>query len=184
MHVPDGTAVELIAATDAFIERIRTMTDTAWGLPPASGKWSPAQVAEHLFLALTAFSNELEQGPPVTPATFAPARPEYRDRILPRILRGGWFPAGAESPPSAVPTGRFPDMASSIRELRTALDSFVAAVAQATSTDASRHVRHPYFGALSVPELVTVLAEHTNHHAAALPEVAPMDTNREQPPPI
>ena len=46
---------------------------------------------------------------------------------------------------------------------------FDRATRAAYDVDPVRFVRHPYFGALTLPELAIVLTEHTRHHTRNLP---------------
>ena len=157
-------------AIERFVECARRVPDAEWLTPRAAGKWPPAQEAMHLVLTYRAYTAEARNGPSVTPETFVARNPKLRTEVLPRILAGDWFPSGAVSPAVAQPDDAPREKEDVLHDLIKYGREFASAVVEAAAKDPARFVRHPYFGALSLHELVIVLAEHAHHHRKHLPE--------------
>ena len=154
-------------AVAAFIARARRIPPALAGSPRAPGKWSPIEETRHLALTYREFTAVFGGG-----AEFALLVPpekaaHYHSSALPRILAGNWFPSGATAPERVQPEGSPQSMATALVELQAEADRFHAAVLTA-SADTTRRWTHPYFGAMSLPDLVDLLTEHANHHARFL----------------
>jgi hypothetical protein len=158
------------AAVVAFLASAATTDSDAWTRPTAEGKWSPAQVAEHLFLAVQAVKGELEQGSPMRFVLPAWKRFLLRRAVLPRLLATGRFPAGARAPREIRPSLPTTSREEALRRLESAAAEFEAACRQAPRVEKLR-LGHPYFGALPATDLIRILAWHTLHHRAQLPGV-------------
>ena len=139
----------------------------AWSRPLAPGRWSPAEIAEHLVIAYDPPMAELSGG-----SGFAIRAPWWKRRalrwaFLPGILNGG-FPAGAPAPREIRPkrAAASPDEAS--RALCANAERFLSAL---TGERTQRRVRltHPYFGKLRPTQIVMLLTSHALHHRRQLP---------------
>ncbi len=161
---------EHAAVVAELLRRAEGLGPEAWRRPRAPGKWSAGQEVRHLALAYAGFAGELRDGPDVTPETFAERIPGIRESALPRIRAGGWFPAGGRSPRSAVPPEEPGEKEEVLAALRQGVASYEAEWLTAASQNSGRHVRHPFFGALTLEEHYRVAIEHTRHHTGALPE--------------
>lgn len=141
----------------------------AWPAEPAPGKWSPAQVTEHVLLSYEALFRELLEGAPMRLRTTWWQRVFLRAVFLPRILRTGRIPAGVRAPRELRPgAGLEPlDQASSIAKLRA---SARRADEELATRGGSVRVTHPYFGALEGLDVLRFFAIHTAHHAEQLPK--------------
>jgi hypothetical protein len=173
---PDDARSELAAALAEHRAAVREFSDRAtrvapglWTRPPAPEKWSPAEVAEHLRLALEALGRQLSGGAAMRPMVPGWTRWLLRWQVLPRILGGGWFPGGARAPREARPRDPDADPAVAMRRLSEELARFETACRAA---DPKTRVTHPYFGPVPLRELNRLLAAHARHHAGQLPAVA------------
>ena len=92
----------------------------------------------------------------------------YQRTVLPRILAGNWFPSGAAAPERVQPDDRGLTLPNALDQLQTAADEFHAACQAAAAADSEKSWAHPYFGPISLPDLVDLLTEHANHHARFL----------------
>lgn len=135
-----------------------------WTTPRAEGKWSPAEVLEHVSLAYHVMSNELAGGPPMRIKTKAWQRLLLRFTMVPKIMRGDGFPSGARSPKEIKPATANANQREAIDAFKKRAADFDVAVARAQ--DSGRRVRltHAYFGAMTLVDSVTLLARHLEHH--------------------
>jgi DinB family protein len=160
------------AAVAAFLASAAATDSDAWTRPTAPGKWSPAQVTEHLLLAVLAVQAELEQRSPMRFVLPAWKRFLLRRAVLPRLLATGRFPAGARAPREIRPSLSTISQEEALRRLETAAAEFEAVCRQAPRLEKLR-LGHPYFGALPATDLIRILAWHTLHHRAQLLSVSP-----------
>ena len=149
-------------SVDTFISHAESVAPEEWELPLAPGKWSPAQVAEHLRLTYEVVCRELEGGEGIRLRSSWWLRPVLRLRFLPMILRGRRLPAGARAPREIRPgAGPFP---------RTALlQSLRDVAARAEETMADRRpgapgFTHHVFGRLQAGDALRFAAVHNEHH--------------------
>ncbi len=155
------------AAVAECVAAVAAVPADAWTRPLAPGKWSPAEVAEHLAISYDPPLAELSGG-----LSFRIRVPWWKRRalrwaMLPGILNGG-FPAGAPAPREIRPrhTESSPEEAS--RRLAANADRFLESLTEAR---AARRVRltHPYFGKLRPAQTVMLLTSHALHHRRQLP---------------
>ncbi len=158
-------------AVKEFAQQAERVPGELWNISRAPGKWTPSQEVKHLELTYRGYVAEIRRGPDVTPETFLPPREVYRVKILPRVLKGNWFPSGAKAPDYVNPDSEYKDKADQLAGLRKWTAEFEKAVLEIAESNTNRQVRHPYFGSLTLVELVKVLAEHTRHHKKYLPAV-------------
>lgn len=156
-------------AVNAFIARGRAVPVARAEQPRAPGKWTPVQEVVHLALTYTEFATALQGGSEFTLLVPAETAAHYHRTYLPRILAGGWFPSGAAAPERVQPGRRSQEMSEALSRLETAVQDFHAAALTAVAAYPDRTWTHPYFGPLSVPDLIDLLTEHTGHHARFLP---------------
>ena len=154
-------------AVEAFLAAARAVPRAEWGQPRAAGKWSSAQVAEHLALAYEV-NRDVMHGHP--PPISAPRwlRPLIRKFLLGFVLRRGRFPPGSKSPRvfRPGPTPAAPEQL--LGRLGTAMAVFEADAA-ALGTPA---IDHPFFGRLPLSDFVRLQEIHTRHHRRQLAPAA------------
>lgn len=152
-------------AVEELVARVRSVSAAAWRVPRGAGAWSPAQEAAHVALSYAAFARALAGELHPAPAVRAWKAMLLRWLVLPRILRGGWFPTGARAPHATWPPAEPPDQPVLVAELMDHADTLMRALRAA---GADRRVHHPYFGALSARQVLGLSAAHTRHHARRL----------------
>lgn len=154
--------LHLRAALDA-VERTAGGLDPAVLARPAAGRWSIADILEHLTLAFTlnaaALEKALESG---EPRARRPGLAARLARIL--VVDLAYFP-GAEAPAGTRPQGAIPPERSvaALREALAALDATLTRVS-ARFGDARLVANHPYFSGLTVPQWRKFHMRHTRHH--------------------
>lgn len=155
------------AAVDDFLTAARQLAAEEWSRPVAEGKWSPAEIAEHLRLTYETVGGELGGAPGIRPRGTWWSRMLLRFSILPGILRTGRIPGNARAPREIRPIGGPFDQ-------RTTLDALEAAAAVfeerlGARPDASGAVlTHHVFGRLGVADAWRFAAVHTEHHRRQL----------------
>ncbi len=148
---------------DLVLGHLRGRADSEWERGPA-GKWTPAQIVEHLALGLT-----------LSAATFQSRRnhaPMKRRRRTPaeqvaRLFIFGlrWFPPGRKAPERTTPPPQI--------DRRAAEAHFLAGIEAWDQVDrallperrADLFVKHPRMGDLTVEEWMRFHVIHARHHA-------------------
>jgi hypothetical protein len=154
------------AAADGLLAAAEQMPGEAWFAPLAAGKWSPAQVMEHLNLTYDVLTRELEGGEGMRVITKAWQRFLLRIVLVPRILRGGPFPEAARAPREIRPSERGLERGEALDAFRQRRARFEAAAEKARA-EADR-LTHAYFGRSTVARGVLLCARHIQHHQKQL----------------
>lgn len=127
------------------------------------GRWSIAQILEHLTLAHTANAAWIEKALQSGELSVrAPGVTQRLGRVL--VVDVGYFPK-APAPEMTVPSGSIPEERSlaAIREGLTLLDTTLTRAAERFGEDVLV-CNHPYFGGLSVRQWRKLHWRHTIHH--------------------
>ncbi len=142
---------------------LRGRPDSEWQRGPA-GKWTPAQIVEHLALGLALSAETFQARKNHAPMKRRPRTPaEKIARLFVFGLR--WFPPGRKAPERTTPAPQI-DRAS-------AEAHFLAAVEAWDQVDrallperrADLFVKHPRMGDLTVEEWMRFHLIHARHHA-------------------
>ena len=149
------------AATNLSASAERIPPD-AWIAPIGDGKWSPAEILEHLNLTFDVLLRELNGGVGMAVMTKAWQRILLKLMIVPRLLRGGAFPRGARAPRELRPrvTCAQSEAIAGFRERAAQL----AAAAEKSESVPRTRLTHAYFGTASVAKGVLLCARHIQHH--------------------
>jgi hypothetical protein len=131
--------------------------------PAAPGKWSPAQVVEHIALSLEAAAVDLSGKPSGLPSLPAPLRFLARKLLFERVLRNGSFPKARTNKAMNLASG--PETASlAAARLDTAWRTFATACDAHGGAPATSRV----FGTIPLSDYARFQALHTAHHAKQL----------------
>lgn len=158
-------------ALDGFVARAAAAGAAAWNTPGAAGKWTPAQVVEHVRLTYDIAVRELEGGGGLRVRTSWWLRPLLRLRYLRAILASGRVPRGARAPREARPGDGPFDQAATLAALRASSQRFLELLEPAWQRNGPV-LTHHIFGTLGAREALRFMAVHTSHHAQQLPEVS------------
>ena len=125
------------------------------------GKWSSAQILEHLALAFGGTAKGMERA--LTGEITCPPR-TMRNRLNTFVVvRIGYMPEGRQAPKGTVPGEGDPQNAvSKILANVTAMDAAIAKVEQAKGSNT--RLPHPILGPLTLPEWRKFHWVHTMHH--------------------
>ena len=167
-----GPLAEHRRAIESFLEAGRAVPEPEWSRPLAPGKWSPAEIAEHIRLSFEVVRRELLEGTGMR-VVVPPWKGFLLRRVfLGRIVRTGRFPPGIRAPREARPVAPSETRSEALRLVEAAAADFEAACA-GVDDPRSRRLTHPYFGAIPLPLACRFLARHTRHHQNQLAPHAP-----------
>jgi hypothetical protein len=151
-------------ALAAFLDAAEIIPDAEWKSPWGPGKWTRAQVAEHLALSYEAGLRELATGEPMRMKLGGWRLKVARWLVLPHILFHRSLPLRARSPREIRPpeqvTARKGDLLRRMRELG---ERYELEMERARS-DGGGALTHPYFGRLDAVRAMRFVAVHLEHH--------------------
>jgi len=159
----DEAVDEHRTALAAFLDSAELLREDAWSQPWGPGKWTRAQIAEHLALSYEAGIREVTSGEAMT-VRVPPFRLKLlRLVLLPHILFHRSIPLRARSPrelrPGEVTTPR-PEL---LRRLRALAERFENEMERAYHSGGGG-LTHPYFGKLDAVKGMRFMAIHVEHH--------------------
>ena len=163
----DRAADEHRKAVGECTATIRGVAAAQWTAARAEGKWTAAEIAEHLRIAYDPLLSEVGGG-----SGMAVRLPWWKQKLvrwkfLPLILRGG-FPKGAPAPREIRPTSHSATPEEAAHRLTRSAEEFLGRLAEAADRRTVR-LTHPYFGKLTALEALTLLTSHARHHRAQFP---------------
>jgi hypothetical protein len=154
-----------INTVQAFVDTALKLSSDTWLRPVEEGKWSPAEITEHLKMVYVASLRELNGGLGIKIRSSKFLQRLLRFLILPRILKTGKFPQGAKAPHEIRPGKVTEDRSAALAEFTSLAAEFQSAVTkQGTEANLSHHV----FGRLSAMEGLRLLTLHITHHQRQL----------------
>jgi len=134
---------------------------------PAQGKWSAAEVLEHLYLTYTGtikgFEKCLRAGTPLARV------PTLMDRLRTTVVVGlGYLPEGRHSPQNALPRGLPCDQV--LAEVAEKISAMDAVITQAEQQFGQHHrlLDHPILGPLQAHQWRKFHWVHGSHHIKQL----------------
>jgi hypothetical protein len=136
-----------------------------WTTPRAPGKWSPAQVVEHVALALEESANVVSGAPTKFPTFPALLRPIVRGVFFNRVLKKSAFPKAKTTKAFNPPSGPATPQAGRQR-LESAFAAFDAACR--TRSQSGGQVESGIFGTVSVADYARFQELHVRHHRKQL----------------
>lgn len=159
-----GALREHRAAVEAYLSLIDGMDDAAWVRPHLPGKWSPAQITEHLALGYEAVVREL-RGEGAMRLRAAPwLRAVLRWLYLPHALFHRSLPVRAVAPREMRPVSETIEKPAARARLDAAVRRFEEEAAAARLRGAPTRITHPYFGPVPLARAIRFLAVHVEHH--------------------
>jgi hypothetical protein len=159
----DEAVDEHRTALAAFLDSVELLRDDAWSQPWAAGKWTRAQIGEHLALSYEAAIREVTGGEAMR-VKVPPFRLKLlRLVLLPHILFHRSIPLRARSPrelrPGEVTTPR-PALLRRLRELGERFENEM----ERAYRSGGGGLTHPYFGKLDAVKSMRFMAVHLEHH--------------------
>jgi len=159
----DEVMAEHREALAGFLETASALPAEAWDQPWGPGKWTRAQVAEHLSLSYEAVIRELETGEAMALKLTPWRRTLTRWLLLPHILFHRSFPIRAPSPREIRPRDPRAPRAEALRQLRELGGRFEETMERAVQAGGGS-VTHPFFGRVPPLKVVRFMGVHLEHH--------------------
>lgn len=150
---------ELLAAAEG--------AHAVWAQPRAPGKWSPAQLVEHVARALEQSGRAIAGQPTDFPKFPGFLRPLLRGFFFNKVLKSGRFPGGARTNKAFDPaTGP-----ATPADARVRVEAALGKLEQAARArgDGEQRVNSTVFGWVTLHDYVMFQAVHTRHHRRQLP---------------
>ena len=155
-------------ATENFLAMARAVPKEKWEQPVAPGKWSPAQIVDHIAVttevALKAIKGDPSMG----------SIPKFL-RFLPRKLgfdptiKKGRFPEKQRGPAVFAPSTGHPSYDASVEKLNRAIVALETHV-RGVMAQNQHSFEHSFFGRVSIPDYIRFGTLHTQHHERQLPK--------------
>jgi hypothetical protein len=158
-------------AIAAYLDAAGALPDDAWTRPWAEGKWTPAEVTEHVTRGYEVLLGELRDGEPMRLRMASWQRTLSRWIILPHILFHRSFPIRAPAPREVRPGPPRAPRDEALRALREAAEAFAAALSAARGRPGAG-LTHPYFGKVEPVRALRFVAIHTEHHRRQIERAA------------
>lgn len=166
----NGGAMESIVenrkVVEEFVSAARRVAEGAWSTGPAPGRWSPAQVAEHIAISYE-MGGSIFDGDWAGPRVPGFLRPLVRGIFLRPVLRRGAFPRKAKAPKPFQPTASPAPRALLLDRLSASATAFERGAASFAASGRSV-IDHPIFGRLPLADYVRLQVIHTRHHLPQL----------------
>jgi len=151
-------------AVRCFRERAAGVPDAAWMAEPAPGRWSPAQLTEHLRMTYGGLAGELAGGPGIRVRLKGFRLLVARLYFMPRLLKSGVFPPGVRAPKEVVPANPNPDREAALLGFAEQAGVFERLIEPRLSARSGGNT-HPFFGRLTPEQSLRFAEIHTRHHA-------------------
>lgn len=152
-----------------FASRAELVPADRWLAPRAEGKWTPAEETRHIILSYQAIIADLRGERQMAPRTRGLQRLIWRAIGLGSIVWRRRIPRAVRAPREVRPPEERGSRDELLASLTRAVDEFERVFADAWEGSPRRTLAHPFFGAISLRQAMTVAIVHTRHHAAFLP---------------
>jgi hypothetical protein len=160
---------QLDSSEGQILELVQGLTPEQWNFRESPERWSIAEILEHL-VVFEKFINEVIAK--VMAALAEPEKKAFAQQKEPLVLGlADSRSARLKAREVVLPTGRWPDTAEMIAELRSRRAQTVAFAAE-TEADLRNHFfPHIAFGDLDCYQWLLVIARHMSRHALQIEEI-------------
>ncbi|MFN2400376.1 MAG: DinB family protein [Gemmatimonadaceae bacterium] len=163
----DSRYVEHRVALREFVECALALDADTWQRSPA-GKWSPAQISQHLSLTYAALLQEMAGGSAIRVRTSAWQRLFLRWTVLPGLLKHGRIPTGAPAVREVRPGNGPFDQKEVLDRLEAQCEKFLEVLGDQQRSGKAQ-LTHPFFGKLDSDAGLRFCTVHIIHHRRQLP---------------
>jgi hypothetical protein len=148
----------------AFLESVAGLSEADAARPPAPGRWSVLECAEHVAVTEEALYHLLRAGRPsetvIPPEREAKIRERAADRSRP-----------VPAPEVAHPHGRYATVAEAVAAFLAAREKTLAYVAACDEDLRAKHTTHPILKMATCHETLLMIAAHPERHAKQIAEI-------------
>ncbi len=155
-------------AVRAYADSASKLGSDRWLRSLGEGKWSPAEITEHLKLVYEASLRELRDGTGIEIHSNRLLQRFLRFAILPRILKTGKFPKGAKAPREMRPISITENQPEALARLASLAEEFQSDLTKRKEMEGTR-LSHHVFGYLNAREGLRLATLHIVHHHKQLP---------------
>jgi DinB family protein len=160
-------ALRYLGETSRGVEAaVHGLTEAQWNFKPGPGRWSPAEVLEHLAVLEEYFVSDLSRKLLTAPAGSPERDPRQVDAMI--LARVPDRSVKAKAPEILEPTGRWTHQDSLARFL--AAREKTAAFLKSTPGLRSHVMSHPALGPLDGYQWVLTVAAHSERHTRQIQE--------------
>jgi len=159
----DEAVEEHRAALAAFLDVAEQLKEDAWGSPWGPGKWTRAQVAEHLALTYEIAIRELTTGEGLRVRVTGVRQRLLRWILMPHILFHRSLPVRVTAPREARPPEVTAPRGAILRRLRELGVRWEMEMERAIGAGGGG-LTHPYFGTIPPVKAMRFMAVHIEHH--------------------
>jgi hypothetical protein len=139
--------------------------------PTAPGKWSPAELTEHLSLTYDGVLRELAGGPAIRVRFTGLKLLVVRLTVMRRFLGQGFVPPGVRAPKEVVPLNANPDRNAALVRFQARAAEFERAITPRLG-DRMGRVTHPFFGRLTMAQGLRFAEVHIRHHTKQMASIS------------
>jgi len=149
-------------AAMAFAKTARSITPESWSEPLAEGKWSPAQVTEHLNRTYQVVIDEIRGGKGIRLRSPWLLRQVLRQTVLRSIYRKRQLPKGARAPSEIIPKVVEGTQVELLERFCALAHDFEQSMS--TNRETGRKLTHHIFGEIELLPGIDFIAIHLEHH--------------------
>lgn len=157
-------------ALAAYLDAAERLSDEAWTRPWKPGKWTPAQITDHLGMTYRTLIQEARGGPGMKMKLTPFRRRLLKTFMLPHMLFHRTFPRAAPAPREVRPQGDGLPRPQALAELRV-LGEEMEREAERARAAGVQHVTHAYFGPIDLTRGMRLAAVHIEHHTRQIASV-------------
>ncbi|HEY6146636.1 MAG TPA: DinB family protein, partial [Thermoanaerobaculia bacterium] len=171
MNSLDGWSQAIARHRAAILDYVQwglRVEEAAWRSPIAAGKWTPAEITDHLVRTYRKALDEVRGGEGLRPRYGRLLRQALRLTVLPGIFRTRRLPGGATAPSEILPAESRVSQHDALSQLDDLAGEFEREIFSRRG-DPGVHLTHHIFGPIKAPAAVDFIAIHTEHHARQLP---------------
>lgn len=150
-------------ALASYLDAATALSEDAWTTPWQPGKWTPAEITEHLALTYRAFIAEATTGTTMKLKLTPFRRRMLKLVLLPHMLFHRTFPKGARAPREVRPDTPRVSREEALATLRELSERFEQA-AESARRAGRAGLTHPYFGLIDWNRGMRFAALHIEHH--------------------
>ena len=159
-----GLIANLKNSSESIREALAGISEEDACRSPGPDRWSALECVEHLTIAEEVVLGRLKNGESLAEPIHLPEREaRMAAGVSGRATR-------VQSPPGALPTGRFGSMTETLERFCAARARTLEFIETAPNLRAVQ-VTHPFFGPVSGYEFVVITASHSLRHAAQIREI-------------